>query len=140
MMKKKIKNKKLIGIERLRQEMKAGFRRMDRRFEQVDKRFDGIDKRNKEADKRFNEFRDFVVQHMLIKEEADEKFATKEDLQQFKSDIMLVSDKIVGDFQHFQQELTMISYKVGGISKLEYRVDVIEARLEGRILKKVTFD
>ena len=41
------------GFKEVKEELREGFARIDKRFEQVDKRFEQVDKRFEQVDKRF---------------------------------------------------------------------------------------
>lgn len=73
-----------------------------------------------------NEIMDFLKEHMLTKEEAQELFATRHDMMEFKSDILSSVDRFAKLHETLDQELIVLR---GKYFQPEERLVLLERKL-----------
>jgi endo-1,4-beta-mannosidase len=91
------------------------FETFDERFRQIQTRLDSIDSHLSSSDARFEEFRDFVAQNMVTREQLDERIAnlpTKNDFQ----NLISVIDGYSKQMNDFGQEKIILG---GRTSRVE---------------------
>jgi hypothetical protein len=111
--------KKQINLDDLALMMKQGFDKVDERFEQIDGRFKKIDGRFEQIDGRFEkiEIRLGRVEDIL------EKCATKDELIEFKSEILDSVDNITKKYEDHDIEHTA---NIAAHDRFEKRITGLE--------------
>lgn len=115
-------------------ELKQSIDGLEQRFDGLEQRFDGMEQRFDGMEHSINELKDgmsfiqdFLMNHVLTREEAYATFATKAELFSFKSEILTAIDAIGVRQTTFDQEFTIVRSKS---FDHEDRLNVIETKLE----------